>query len=473
LVGLIFLAGSTDDMLYHQLEAYGGYLETIFFGALLTLLATLIARYPQPGGVRNSEPGANDAFNKFPSGLAQRSLRHHLLLFAAWGIAAGLAIYSDPLVLPFVGLSGLLIVLMQWRAMRGWLGVVALLGLLVGVSPWLVYIVTAPSLNAAQSFLKPASHTTAAHAPPGPGLGERITDQALGTVFISIPNNTGVNALCPLTANDAWPLAHWTTPHVAGCMALRGAWGTGIIALLIAALALEGSPFWALWRRGSGSWTAANRTRAALAGGRIVAVGAPMATVLLFALSSSAGTSPWIYSRYLISLAIALPVAVAVLWQHAPRPALPLWHPVQWRRLGIVMLSGFLALALALGVAGTFTEAHAQQIKTQQEMALVGWLETNNHTRFYSNFWTCMRLIFQSNERLVCSIITDQLAITPNRYAPYDATVTAAHPTLYLFPADTVMARDFPAYAAQQGWHLTTTMLTFDGQYAAYELEEG
>src|SRR5579875_1808015 len=71
LVGLLLLAGSTDDMLYHQLQAYGGYLETIFFGALLTFLATRIACHPQPGGVRNSEPGA-----KPPGDLAQRSSRH-------------------------------------------------------------------------------------------------------------------------------------------------------------------------------------------------------------------------------------------------------------------------------------------------------------------------------------------------------------------------------------------------------------
>src|SRR5262245_26925859 len=34
LVGLTLLAFGGDDMLYHQLEAYGGYLETLFFGAL-------------------------------------------------------------------------------------------------------------------------------------------------------------------------------------------------------------------------------------------------------------------------------------------------------------------------------------------------------------------------------------------------------------------------------------------------------
>src|SRR5262249_30710658 len=40
LVGLMLLAFGADDMLYHQLEAYGGYLETLFFGAVLLVLAT-------------------------------------------------------------------------------------------------------------------------------------------------------------------------------------------------------------------------------------------------------------------------------------------------------------------------------------------------------------------------------------------------------------------------------------------------
>src|SRR5260370_34402278 len=44
LVGLALLTLGDDYMLYHQLEAYGGYLETLFFGALMLLLTYELVR---------------------------------------------------------------------------------------------------------------------------------------------------------------------------------------------------------------------------------------------------------------------------------------------------------------------------------------------------------------------------------------------------------------------------------------------
>src|SRR5262249_12939875 len=122
LVGLALRAFGADNMLYHPLEAYGGYLETLFFGALLLTLATWLVR-----------TGAD----------AQRGRR--LLAFGAWGLVAGLGLWSDPLVAPFVALSALALALLCWRVARGRAGVIALLGLLLGVAPWILYLATSSS----------------------------------------------------------------------------------------------------------------------------------------------------------------------------------------------------------------------------------------------------------------------------------------------------------------------------------------
>src|SRR5262249_5113096 len=162
---------------------------------------------------------------------------------------------------PFVALSALALALLCWHEARGRAGVVALLGLLLGISPWLIYLVTTPSPDAARSFLqqpvqssRPASPTLTATKPQLQTLSTTLIKQALGVVLISVPNITGATTLCTVTVTEAWPPEHWTTPHVRTCMVLRTVWGTGFLALLGLALTLELRALRRLSRRGSATW---------------------------------------------------------------------------------------------------------------------------------------------------------------------------------------------------------------------------
>ncbi|MFI5271887.1 MAG: hypothetical protein ACHQ4H_02485, partial [Ktedonobacterales bacterium] len=390
LAGLLLLSFGADEMLYHQLNAYGGYLETLFFGTvLLVLTAAMVADggktsspsqrsmeaerdpssarstldavegrqsrvrstslpaaggqaiRPQPVASLEHARGVSPTYS--PRRQFQRRAKYAIAskghgirlgaAFAGWGLAAGLGLWSDPLVAPFVVLTGAALGVTRWRELRGWLGALALAGLLLGLAPWGVYAVMSPSFDAAKSFLQRAPSTTSqALAPrtaaPAPSLAETVRDRALGTLLIAVPNATGATAVCPLTVSDSWPQDRWKTPAIRACIAVRGVWGSAFVLLLGLALALELQVAVALLRIRPARWSHKERLAASRTLVRVCALGAPALTIALFAASSAAERSPWIFSRYLITALIVLPVMLATLWEHAPRlsPLTP------WRR---------------------------------------------------------------------------------------------------------------------------------------------
>ncbi len=439
--GLVLLALGSDDTLYHELEAYGGYLETLLFGALMIAIAVGVMRPAAP-----DRPGWRRAAG-----------------YAAWGLAAGIGIYSDPLVLPFVALSALALIVMHWREVRGRLGAVAVAGVLLGVSPWGIYALTAPGSQSAASFLQ---RTPPSHATAGPDLLTAIADRVLGTVVIALPNTTGANALCPLNAGDAWPPARWGIPAVARCIVLRGAWGGALVVALVVALWLEARAFWPLWQRGAGTWSPDDRRDLARLAGRLVALGAPAGTIALFTLSSASSFAPWENARYIISTLVALPVIAATLWERLPALR---WRRAWGQRASRALLAGaggMLLLGLLTGTISAFREIPAAQAQTRQQMDLVHTLLVRHQTRIYADFWICLRAAFQSNEQITCSVMTTQLTVAPSRYAAYDRVVAAAAHPAYVFAIGSAQAMAFPAYAAAQGWQVQTTIV--DGQWVIY-----
>jgi hypothetical protein len=54
-------------------------------------------------------------------------------------------------------------------------------------------------------------------------------------------------------------------------------------------------------------------------------------------------------------------------------------------------------------------------------------------TRIYSDYWTCARLTFQSQERLICAALDEHLQEGENRYMPYRDIVHADPHPGYVF----------------------------------------
>lgn len=454
LVGLVFLSLGSPAVLYLLLNAYGGYLETLLFGALLILLTCHLLRAGTPPG---------------------RPRLRRWLLYAAWGLVAGFGIYSDLLIAPFVLFTGLALILVVRRDLLSRAGLLLCLCFLLGVSPWIIYIATASSPDAAKSFLQhpPSSRQTAipgtsAAAPPS--LATAVEAHLLGAVVVGVPNVTSGMNLCALAEEDAWPPARWDErPSVQPCIAARGVWGAGVLVLMLLVVVSEGARLRGLMRASPGKWSREERTRAVRAAGRLLAVAAPLLTVALFMASSASATSPWIYARYLVTLLIAFPVLLASIGERVAR-----WLPADGarasnlRRAGIIAALALVVALQAPGVVATFGAVRAQQAANAQQMDLVQRLLARGDRAVYTEFWTCYRTAFLSDERVVCSVVASDYTPKPNRYSPWDKTVRAAKAPAFVFPLRSPQARGFPTLARQQGWRYDT--ITVDDQWVIFEV---
>jgi hypothetical protein len=301
---------------------------------------------------------------------------------------------------------------------------------------------------------------------------ETATNQFLGMALISLPNETGATTLCPLTASEAWPQDHWTTPRIQRCIGFRAVWGGALLCLLALGLILETRGVLRLRRRARAGWSMQDRADLAQSAGRLLGLAAPAATIILYTLSSASAFAPWIYSRYLISVSIALPTLLASLWAHmgssASRQSRWSLTGAHWlARAGVICLSVILLVALALGTVGTYHAIDAQQAQNQVRADLVAYLTQRGHTRVYTEFWTCYWVIFQSDERVICGVLNADWSHRPSRYAAYDDAIAAAAPSTYVFPLHSTWADTFDDVAAQRRWRIEQKTI-IDQQYAVF-----
>jgi hypothetical protein len=438
-LAVAILSLGTDFMLYLQLEATGGYMEILIFTLIILLITRrLCLTMPREG--------------------APHLTRERAMLYAAWGFVAGVGLWSQVIIAPFVVLAGAVLALCCWREMRHWLGAILLASLIVGVSPWIVFVatdgaaherITIPGVQVAP--LPPVNHD--------PLL---IGEQILGTVIISIPNLTGANALCPVSAPHAWPPDRWAATGAIPCMVVRGAWGVGYIALWLAAMWLLGRPLWDL--RGK-IWNEEERRLLANNGVVLVLLVAAGAVTIFFALSPVSVQTPWPSSRYLTSLLLLTPVIIATLWHTGAQAASARF--ARWATRSGQIFAVLLMPLLCLGTVATFgnLSLNQQQIATQD--GLVTYLRAHGGQRFYTDYWTCLRTIFLSNEQLVCGNVTMQMQLEPGRYPPYDRLMLADPATTYVFPYPSAYPAAFQQVASAKGWHYTQA--TIPG-YIIYQL---
>jgi hypothetical protein len=98
-VTLLILSFGTAEMVFHHIEAAGGYPETLLFGTLLLLYASWLALSSQPRAMPSRR-------------------RWRLIAYAGFGFVIGIALWSDILILPFVLMSCLLVTCFCLREIR-------------------------------------------------------------------------------------------------------------------------------------------------------------------------------------------------------------------------------------------------------------------------------------------------------------------------------------------------------------------
>jgi 4-amino-4-deoxy-L-arabinose transferase-like glycosyltransferase len=428
-----------------EIYAKGGTSQTLLFGSLTFLCASWLAL-----------SCAQDLFGK------QRRLR--LVGYALWGLAVGLGIWSDMIVLPILFVSALLLVCFCWRDVRRvWSIVSLLLGLFVGLFPLITYnLAVPPQENSLSTFIGlfhggqvQQAHTMA-----------QVLRGILNTIQISLPLATG-DPSCPISA------IHYgggTIPQSSSCMALHTIWGLGYIVLWLLAAFLVVKALRQL-RTETGQKLAVTRNFARL----FLLAGAGIAASA-YAVSSAPLGMPQGHARYLITLLIVTP---AVLW--------PMWYGVRefhWNErlsagtletgtramasIAPTLVLGVVCAAFLLGTIFTFGDVPSARAVDLQQETLIDYLLVTHSTHIYTEYWTCDRIAFMSQERIICGVLGSNLQPTHNRDSAFYSIVSSDPNAVYVFPVNSPQRTTLDREIAQGDMAQAYLRVTIAG-YAIYK----
>jgi hypothetical protein len=398
-IGLLALG--SNSVVRSETFAGGGYPEIKPIGAASLLLAVWLG-----------------------AGRGQTS-RWRLLGFAGWGLLAGLAWWTDPLIGPYLAAAGAVLVYACRRELFGWPGIVLVAAALAGAAPAIGHhLQPGAGIDSAPGVLDLSS-----------GGDAPVWDRIYGAILLGVPLGTG---LCVPGYCDGYSLAIGAAYPVA--LALAGA---------LAVTALR---------------TAANKAEAVRQAGRLALVVGGATILIGYAHSDGSGLSPATNVRYLSPLLISLPAVVWPLWTAATRRAgngragngsfangsfanrRAATRRAATRRAatsgagvarsvrriaGVAPLAAVVASMVAptVALAGSVAEGRAA---ARDEHALVAALERLELTRVYSDYWTCNRISFATGERVVCAVLDDNLRPGHDRYLPFRRLVAAAPRPAYV-----------------------------------------
>ncbi len=287
--------------------------------------------------------------------------------------------------------------------------------------------------------------------------------QVEGTFLLALPVVTGANALCTLSAKTSWPLSLQVGAHQLQCTAIHIAWGFTLVLLWMIAVIFSAQTVF-MYRRDTVDHTGSADAREVMRYvGRLALLGSAGLTVLLYLVTSTPAIVPWSSSRYLTGLMVATPAVIAPLWD-APRYAKALFKPLAVLAKYGILLLGFTYLLLS--TAHAIDLAPGTQKAAQNDDALIHYLLTHGITHFYSDYWTCNRLIFESEERVVCSVVDENLQTGLNRYVPYYQIVSADPRASYVFTANSVFSR---VYAQKNAQNIQPYQYSTFGGYVIYQ----
>ena len=164
----------------------------------------------------------------------------------------------------------------------------------------------------------------------------------------------------------------------------------------------------------------------------------------VYSVSEAPQFLPVSHARYLVGLLIVTP---AIIW--------PIWHCAnsmkpygeketmeQKRTLSYVSVLINRGLLLSIGVLfllGTLSisaELPTTQVANRQQNALIADLQRIGATHIYTDYWSCDRIAFVSQEKIICAVLDNNLQPTHNRYSQYYTIVKANSYSAYVYPLD-------------------------------------
>ncbi|MEV1158304.1 hypothetical protein AB0J27_23195 [Micromonospora chokoriensis] len=412
LLVVALLALGSDRIVKNQLIAGGGYPEMNAVGVALAVLAV---------GLATGRPG------------------RRLARWAAWGFLAGLMLWVDPLVLPYVVATGAVLVGFRWRELRSAAGALLGAAAVLGAAPLLLHSLLNGRNPLHAVLAASGANATAGWADRlhgglllGPSLGMGFCDPGRCATWqlwwaLALP------LLLALGAVSAWrALRSSASAEAAGAAESAGAVGS--------AGATESAG--AVGSAGAVESGVSARVAAAV---RLALVLAAVATVGAYTVSSSAGLTPVESSRYLSCLLISLPALLWPVWTVA-RDGLR--QVATGRREVSSTAARSVAVVLLVATVGTAAQATWRAAQTApatraaeaRHAELVGTLRQLGVRHVRAGYWTCNRLTFASAERVVCAVVDDDLRPGFDRYPAYRREVDEAAAPAWVAPAGSPLA---------------------------------
>jgi hypothetical protein len=427
---VVLLSLGSNLIIQQQLKAVGEYPEMELFGALIALLACWLAL----------------SSHTFSADATARVKRRRAIFYGLLGLVVGVAVWVDFLILPVVATAVLLLVLFCRRELRTWAGLSLVSGIIIGAFPLILYNMSAPR---GQDSLTTLYNLHQAEALPAVAQHLPFLRQVIGTILISLPLETGANPSCPIAT---FPLFGPPTLSALQCAVFESSWGIGFLILGMIAAFLAVRVIWPTWRKSAArDWTFEERQTTIRQCARLMLLVSAGLTIVSYMLSPVSAIIPDITSRYLICLLIAVPAVLWPLWSGNSRlMALSGWREKALLvvKVGVLVL---VATTFLLGTVRTFAGVAAAEAAYNQEGALVQDLLHVGATRIYSEYWTCNRLTFRSQEQIVCSALDEQLKPGFDRYLPYRSIVRAAAHPAYVFPLHSQQSLDVQRELLTQG----------------------
>ena len=413
LVVLALLSLGSTPMLTREMIATGGSTQTLLFGSLAFLLASWLALSYQ------RTPAAGARIRRY-------------LAYSGWGLVVGLGLWSDMIVVPFFFMAGLLLLLFCWRELWSLAPLFLLLGLLIGVAPLLYYNFDVLHYANSASILLGLFHGTAAQSPHSL---HQILHNIQATIQVSVPMATG-EPFCPVVE---LPWLGDNSPHTLACTVSHSVWGLGYLLLLLTALALTIGTLLKLRRQApfrapaEGSNESATLRRTII---QLVLLLTAAFDITLYAFSSAPVDMPGFHARYLIGLLIITPAMLSPLWDGFRSGIQSPARAAQVRTITGRLVLALIFMALLAGTLRAFSEAPAAQASNQRDEALISDLLRTHVSHIYTEYWTCDKIAFMSQERITCAVLNNdlQMDVLHNRYTPYITLVQADPHAAYVCP---------------------------------------
>ncbi len=383
------------------------------------------------------------------------------------GLIIGLGIWSDELILTLVVAALGVLMLARPREIFGLAGLIMLFGVVIGGFPFIAYNVAHGGLT----FIE-LSHQQLSGS--GTGLTAVISranlmaNQFLAILATEMPAVLGSPHICVVPGSlyasyASYPAQAVTIGGAKVCAGANSVFSLLLLAAYVfalwqAAAVLTGIPSPAEWlsrmsgrtilkKRHPGNTrhrslqTGPDSAKSWLRALLVVVAGATLTEFMLT--NHSVVADRFVSARYLLPLYITLPILFGTLWEWAA-PLISSLHQGGIRILRDPSVRPWWALAathalvvmLAFSVIGA-TETVVTAADTSRfafdaspvDQRLIQKLSALGITRFYTDYWDCYDIAFESGEHLRCSLYQQV-----DRYPPYAALLRATTYPAYVLP---------------------------------------